>query len=159
MMTKTEIISLTLDELLDKFTQSPESFEHTDTINVAYLSADLNSEFILWQTKIISGDDLIEDPTSQQRTIVVYYNSKEGYIKIYLYNNTGIGHYAIAPGSKYDAVVESKKFFKRFGKNARKFNRLKKMITEYKENKEAHEFLKKMSTTFPALLDQFILGK
>lgn len=156
MMTKSEIISTTLDELLERALSNPEAFEYIKDYNISHYSG--GDETIIWRTMVNSGGQLINDPTMQQKTIVIIFDSTMGSIKIKMYNQC-IESNITLNNTYAEAEVESKKIFKVFRNNYRKFSKLRKLILNAKTHKEAREFLKKLSTTFPSVLDKHIFGK
>lgn len=155
-MMKSEIISAALDELIEKFYMSPESFELVAYNEYTTIQDNLDS--IIWRTKINSGELLIEDPTTQQRTILVEHLIKNKIIRVAIFNNCNWTS-SILHNAKSDATIESKKLFMRFSSNYRKFNKLKNLIKNHNENKETREFLKKLSTSLPGVIDNHIFGK
>jgi hypothetical protein len=156
MMTKSEIISTTLDALLDRHSSSPESFEYIKGHDYSvYKSGD---ETIIWRTIVDSNNQTIYDPTSQQRTIVVIFDSEQSSIIVKMYNQCSMSRSAL-DGVQPDAIVESKQYFKALRSDYRKFRKLRQLISKHKEHKEAKDFLKKLSTAFPSALDKHIFGK
>ena len=69
-MTKSDIIYLTINQLVEKFYLHPESF----LIPEPYSYNDDDHIRIVWRSQIYSGDELVEDPTMPQKTIVIEYN-------------------------------------------------------------------------------------
>lgn len=158
MMTKADILSITLDQLIGRFETNPESFDYVGCDLEKKSSLKFDNDSVIWQTKIESNSEIIVDPTSQQRTIVVNYSIIEKALKVYIYNCTfeSVGSiYQV----KADACIEHKAYFIRFTRNFRKFNKLKNLILAREEHNEARSFLKKLSSTFPDTLDNHIFGK
>jgi hypothetical protein len=156
MMTKSEIISTTLDALIDRFQSSPESFEYIEDYN--HFRYSNGGETIIWKTIVDSNNQTIYDPTSQQRTIIVVFDPEQSSIIVKIYNQCGMTRSAL-DGVIPDAIVESKQYFKPLRSEYSKFRRLRQLILKHKEHKEAKDFLKKLSTAFPSALDRHIFGK
>ncbi len=160
MMDKSEIISTTLDELLEKFHSNPEAFQ--------YMNSESSTrpnwwtppclETISWQTKVSIEDKLTADPTSYQRSILVTYTQIDQSMTVRIYNQT-FDKLSFIEQTPADGTIHSKKLFKRYRKNYRKFVELRKLIAAQKEKKDTKEFITKLSSVFPAMLDHFILGK
>jgi hypothetical protein len=151
MMTKSDIISAALDELLERFHSNPEAFDYTK----ALMS---EGEYIVWRTIINSSNQTIYDPTSQQRTVIVTFDANDNLMSVRIYNQCNLSN-SMLHGITPDANIESKKIFKGLRRNYRKFRKLRELILNEQAHKEAKSFLKKLSSAFPSLLDKHIFGK
>lgn len=148
-MTKSDIMSNSLDQLIEKFHSSPESFEYVDGGN---------SESVMWQTKINLSDNMISDPTAYQRTILVTWSSYDKTLALRIYNET-FDSFTKIDDKRSDAKLSLSRPFEKYRSNYKKFRTLIKLTQEQREHKKTKEFLTKLSSVFPTILDHFILGK
>lgn len=148
-MTKSEIISNTLDQLIDKFHVAPDGFELVDS--------EFN-KYIAWQTKVDLNDKLVQDPSAYQRTVVITWSAAEKSITVRIYNSTFVNFHFL-DNQKPDGLIEVARPFERYRSNYNKFIKLQKLIEERNELNKTKEFINKISSVFPTILDHFIIGK
>lgn len=159
MMTKSEILSTTLNELIERFRHNPECFDYVGIdIEGSEFRSKLPFENIVWQTKVESGGTMIDDPTCQPKTIVITYSSLDKNMLIRIFNKTYANPNDISNQAP-DAYLEYSRWFMRLGKNYKKFKLLKKLILTKYQRREATSFLSKLASIFPSILDDHILGK
>lgn len=158
MVTKSEIIGQTLDQLIDIFHKKPDSFQYVGDESADSNRLRIYHDNIIWQTLIRADGKLIDDPNEPPKTIVVTFSKLESNISICAYNRTftNIQEINIA---KADAYIESTKTFKRFRKNYKKFKKIRNLILRHSESRKANDFFYQMSKVFPVMLDKHILGK
>lgn len=148
-MSKSEIISNTLDQLIDKFHTSPDAFECIDS--------EIN-KFITWQTKVDLSDKLVQDPSAYQRSIIVTWSPTEKLLSVRIYNST-FTNFHFLENQKPDGLLEVSRPFEKYRSNYKKFVKLQKLIEEKDEHNRTKEFINKISSVFPTILDHFIIGK
>lgn len=153
-MTKSDIIYLTINQLVEKFYLHPESF----LIPEPYSYNDDDHIRIVWRSQIHSGDELVEDPTMPQKTIVIEYNKIFKSLKIAIYNVNYITLALLLSRGDTGAITLKSRFIK-FTKPYREFVKLQKLIKKHELDLENREFIKKLSNTLPSFLDHFLLGK
>lgn len=158
MMSKSEIISLTLDQLLDRYDKTPESFEYVGDDSKVTNKVKLYMDNIIWQTKIPSGSGLMDDPLNEPKTIVVTYSDVEKSLTVRIFNKTFETLSAIE-GQRCDAHMEYRNYFMPLRANYRKYLKLKQKIFQYQQREEAKSFLRKLSNIFPTALDSHIFGE
>lgn len=147
-MSESDIISTTLDQLLDKFNSSPELFWR-DNSNY--------TDMIVWHTPVNSRQS-VNDPVIYSRTIAISWSNYEKTISARIYSSAHNSAITL-PCEEPIAYLESSRFLEQYRSNYRKFLKLKKLIIKYNNQEKTRDFLSKLSSIFPAMLDRFILGE
>lgn len=152
-MNKHELINLTLKQLIERFRMSPESFEYSGPdVDVSG-----NSDYIIWQPKVILSDsDLstITDPNNNH-AIIIQFNHSAAEFSCYIFLNPPPDLKSIY-AAKADCLIHSKRSFEKFRGNYKKFKKLKNMILKKYANKENRSYLKKLSSVFPDIMDDYM---
>ena len=153
-MTKSDIIYSTICQLVEKFHSHPESF----IIPESYSYSDDDHIRTVWRSQIHSGDELIEDPTMPQKTITIEYNKTFKSLKITIYN---VNYYRWSDLQSLHSTgtITLKSYFIKFTKPYREFVKLQKLIQKYELDLENREFIKKLASTLPGIVDDLLLGK
>jgi hypothetical protein len=149
-MNKIELMGLTLDMLIAKFHDSPESFVFTGT--GSYQESTHPS--ITWQPKIQLDDansTVVDDPNSAG-AIVITFNTTFNEMHCYVYTKTPISTY----GAKADSSISVCRWFEKWRANYRKFVKLKRLILGRVKHLENVDFIKNLSSVFPDALDGHI---
>jgi hypothetical protein len=160
-MEKHEIISLTLDQLIERFHLSPESFDYEDPSTPNKM---LVNPIIIWQPKFDLGNSVVPDPNNEQKTVIITYSELTSEMSCYIFASTQISlsnlMNTVSNASKTDAVISYKLgVFASFRVNHRKFMKLKKLIQNRERMKENDNFMKKLCKVFPGTLDDHIFGR
>ncbi len=156
-MNKHALVELTLEQLLDAFRTSPESFEYEDSTYTPHKLA--GDPAILWQPKCeLKDHTIVADPINDQKAVIVVYNEALSEITCYIFSKA-IVSINLAAGSMADATVTSKHtWFTIWRGNYRKFDKLRNLIKARDRNKENDRFLRKLNSVFPSALDKHILS-
>lgn len=146
-MSKSDIMSNSLDQLIDKFNSSPEAFDLVD-----------KGAGVMWQTKIPLSDNMIVDPAASQRSVLITWSSFEKALCLRIYNKT-FDTASELEAAICDAKLELNRPLEKYRRNYRKFKTLTALVKKQREHNKTKEFLTKLSSVFPTVLDHFLLGK
>jgi hypothetical protein len=156
-MNKPELIKIALDQLLDQFKLSPESFDYHEDVG-DYSS---KASAILWEPKIELNGDRVDDP-NQYKAIVITFKPKDNEMACHIFtkSNPQVG----ASVSRYDlskseACTKYTRRFETFRNNYRKFKKLANLITQRDRRNENKAFLMKLYGLFPATMDKHLFGE
>lgn len=145
-MDKAELVSLTLDRLIDHFKLSPESFDFTDN----------GCPTVVWQPKI-QLDDLtsnsIYDPNNAH-AVVVRWNTHFKHVTCYIFLSAPVN--PVNCIDKADSTISSQRWFEYYRGNYRKLMRLKDLIQDREAYKANLIYLRRLSSVFPDALDDHI---
>jgi len=156
-MTRSELVTLTLDQLLVTFKANPECFdlELTDTKSFSNVINDA----IVWKHRIEQESSFIADPHNPARTVIVVHNKATEEIQCFIYM-TDIKNVNSMNSLKADAeMVAQIGTIRLFDANYRRFMQLKKLIQKRNKDKEKDKFLSKLYSIFPGTFDDHIFGK
>ena len=147
-MDKHELIKLTLDQLMEHFKLSPESFQYQDS-----LTNPSKSSFptIIWQPKVQMGDSVVADPNNNH-TVVLTFNEHLEEFKCFIYLKTPIN----LETTPADSVIVSRRSFEKWRRNYKRFIKLKKLILARDTHIENMGFLSKLSSVFPHTMDCYL---
>lgn len=144
-------MSNALDQLIEKFHDSPDSFE--------YHSGE-HSESVVWQTKLNIADQTIKDPNATERTILVTWSEYDKALTIHIFNEAFENTERLwSSAIQFDAKLKLSRLLERFRTPRWKFKKLVKLAKRHREHRKTKEFLNKMSSVFPTMLDHFLIGK
>lgn len=155
-MDKRELISLTLDKMLEKFDTSPESFELTETV-ASYNSP--SDTFIFWRPRIELDthiDLTVNDPHNNS-AIILKLCAGGNEIVCYLFSKAPVDNFNSYSVSQADLTMNLKIGFKMLNACHRKFIKLQKKIIKRNISNENRKYLKKLMTIFPDTLDNIII--
>lgn len=159
MISESDIVSLTLAQLLDQHVENPQSFDYVGLENIlTSTKAKLYMDNIVWQTKIELDGIMVDNPLNEPKTVIITYSSIEKSLTVRIFNRTFSTINDIEV-QKCDASIEYATMFIRFNSNYRKYLKLKSRIFAHQQNKDSRKFLRKLSTVFPTIMDSHILGK
>lgn len=154
-MQKVELIELTLDQLLETFKTSPESFDYKDRCSPG--SDSWPYQTIIWQPKFqLKTDnlgDIIADPNNLPKTVAVYFNHHMGDMQVLIFNKSFItaADMTVAKADSYIACIQ---WFPTWRAPYRKMMRLKRLIEARNVHRENDAFLRKLYSIFPGSLDR-----
>jgi hypothetical protein len=157
-MYKHELVGITIQQLIEHFKTSPESFEYYDVDRKPYHSM---HPAIYWQPKVQLGDpssSIVDDPNNGH-AICVSWNANAKELTCFLFLKappnlmSGNSHQAA------DGVVTSCRWFERLRGNYRKFKYLRDMIIARDKYRENLIYLKKLSAVFPDTMDTHLFDK
>ena len=147
-MDKHELVSLTLDKLIDNFQLSPESFEYVDNI----------APTIVWRPKIELNNSpssmLIHDPNNAH-AIVVMFNTHSNEVVCYIFLNAPAD--PLINTGKADCIIGSQRWLEKYRGNYRKLMKLKKLIATRNSQKANLAYVRKLSYIFPDAVDKHLL--
>jgi hypothetical protein len=149
-MDKSELMGLTLDMLIAKFEESPESFEF---LGQGHLN-EATHPTIIWQPKIQLSDldsTLVNDPNNAS-AIMVTFNHVFNEMQCHVFIRAPITTY----GSKADSSIKVCRWFEKWRRNYRKFKKLKQLILNRYKHQEDMEFARHLSSVFPDALDRHL---
>lgn len=156
-MTRSELVSLTLDQLIDTFKRNPECFDLEATELRSFTN--VVNDAIMWKHRIEVDKAYVPDPHNPTRAIVVIHNRNADEIQCFIYMSD-IKSINNAASSKADAeMVSPIGSFRFLDRNYRKFQTLKKLIIRRNKNAEKDKFLSKLYSIFPGTFDDHIFGK
>jgi hypothetical protein len=150
-MHKHELVSLTLDRLIDRFKSSPEYFDSDRSPNRSC------QPLIVWQPKVQLTDymeTIINDPNNCH-AVTILFNPLINEITCHIFLKAPpdiSSHF----GHKADCIVSSRRWFERYRGNYKKFIELKKCIIARDTHKDNISYLKKLSSVFLDSLDDHI---
>lgn len=150
-MDKAELVSLTLDKLMDHFRSTPESFE----FHSSELGGRSINPTIVWQPKVQLNDSYTVQDPNNVHAIVVTYNGMLNSVTCYVFLKAPPD--LLKTGIVADCVMNSQRFFETWRGNYRKFRRLRDMIRKRDLRKENMHYLRKLATIFPDTLDKHLL--
>lgn len=157
-MDKHELVGITIQQLIEHFKSSPESFEYVDSRTRPNTD---RHPTIFWQPKVQLGDymsTVVQDPNNSH-AVVVNWNPLNNELTCYLFLKAPANLAGTSGGQAADCVMSSKRWFEKWRGNYRKFNKLKDLIMERDKRKENLTYLKKLSSVFPDTMDIHILDK
>jgi len=153
---KHELIGMTIQQLIEHFKSSPESFEYYDRDTKSNNSV---HPTIVFQPKIQLTDSatIIRDPNNNHAVIVVFHEMSSELL-CYLFSKAppNLSSLGVVVA---DCTISSKQYFIRWRSNYKKFNKLRDLILKRDSNREASEYLDKLSSVFPDSGDENIIGK
>lgn len=157
-MTKEELVGITIQQLIEHFYNSPESFEYYDQNRKPASSI---QPTIFWQPKIQLGDYLssvVQDPNNNH-AVVINFNPLNNELTCYLFLKAPPNFASLSGGFPADCVISSRRWFEQYRGNYRKFNKLRKLIVKRDKQLENMNYLKKLSSVFPDTMDAHLLDK
>ncbi len=158
-MKKWELIGLTLEQLLERQRQNPESFEYSDK---SYpIVGGGGQPTIYWQPKLTIKSDsrTISDPNESQKAVIITFNDFTNQLICYIHSAiTTTGIKALESKHADASMVDDRNFIK-YRANWRKFQQLANAIKEHDRTKENERYLKKLFSIFPGTLDKHLLGE
>jgi hypothetical protein len=146
-MDKAELVSITLDRLLDHFAISPESFEYNDNV----------SPTVVWRPKIQQGDlttNPVYDPNNAH-AVVVRWNQLYSAVNCYVFLTAPTD--PINSTEKADSSMSSQRYFEKWRGNYRKLMKLKGLIQARNIQKANLVYLRKLSSVFPDAVDKHLM--
>lgn len=154
-MQKSEIINLVLEHLASVFNQNPDAFVYfSDESEYSNNGA----EYIAWQSLVIHQDYGMTDPNVANKSILIKFSKNKGTMSLFIFSK-GFNTIKELEASKIDSSIEIKKMFMKFRRTYKKFNKLRKLISERDKKKENEVFMRRLTSVFPSLLDDEIFGK
>ena len=157
-MDKHELVGMTIQQLIEHFKSSPESFEYYDHDRKHNSST---HPTIFWQPKVQLGDymsTVVQDPNNNH-AVVVNFNPLNNELTCYLFMKAPPNFASLSGGQVADCVMTSARWFERYRGNYRKFIKLKNLIIARDKRKENLTYLKKLSSVFPDTMDTHLLDK
>jgi hypothetical protein len=157
-MKKHELIELTLEQLIESFKTSPESFEYEDQDYSPHKMC--ANPTIIWQPKFELRDNqgsIVTDPHQKEKTVIVSFNPNTGEMSCYIFNKA-VNNLSSFAGIAADAAILSVRNFSKWRSDYRKFSKLSRLIKAKDRTKESDKFLRKLCSVFPGTLDKHILG-
>lgn len=148
-VTKEELIYLTLRQLRNSLSASPENFRLEDT-EIGFTNSSFTSPTIIWQFKIkLKENEYVQDPLNPTRTIIVTYNriKRELSCNVYFREVNSI-NYAITP--------ETQAAFKCcqlpiLNRSYRQFMHIRKILIKQKRDKDFVNYMQKLNNIFPSI--------
>ena len=158
-MNKPELLKIALEQLIEQFKATPESFQYNGKFWNSFSSSGTlhNSEAIVWEPKIDVNGSIIDDP-NQYKNMVITFTPGLNEMSCLRFNKPKI------TGSRYDiAHAEmSTKYCRRLEKyrsNYKKFKYLRNLIIVRNKRHEYRQFLKKLYSIFPGTMDKHLFDK
>jgi hypothetical protein len=153
-MTKDDLLSITLDQLLDAFKRTPECFELMDREIDPNMS--LIGPTIKWSFKLDLDGMIIPDPNNAARTIIISYNDMGKQLSCHIFfREVNAANQAIMA----DAQATAKYAFPILSSSYRKFHKLRNKLIRRHRDKENDRFLRKLQSIFPTTFDNDIFGE
>jgi|GEM_PF-4723055 len=154
-MTNHELIELALEQLIEEFKRSPESFSYYDN---QYTPNRQFEPTIFWQPKIQLKDDLMNDPNDMGRSVIICIRSLTKEMSCYVFSRY-LSDIKAAEASTPDAsMIAHARFFETYRSMFRKFRKLRNMIMKRDKERDNEKFLKKLCKVLPATFDDHLLG-
>lgn len=156
-MNKPELIKIALDQLLDQFKLSPESFDYHEDMG----DFSNKTSAILWEPKIELNGDRVDDP-NQYKAIVVTFKPKDNEIACHIFTknsssaNNSSYRYDL---SKSEACTKYSRKFEKLRGNYRRFKKLANLIYQRDRRNENKAFLMKLYGLFPGTMDKHLFGE
>jgi hypothetical protein len=158
-MDKPELLKIALEQLIEQFKVTPESFYYNATFSNTFNSSGTfhNTEAVVWEPKIDVNGSIIDDP-NQYKNIVITFTPGLNEMGCLIFHKDKI------TGSKYDAAQAemSTKYSRRFERcrsNYKKFKYLCNLITTRDKRHEYRQFLTKLYSIFPGTMDKHLFDK
>ena len=158
-MSRNELVGITIQQLIEHFKRSPESFEYYD--HDSKPSSQQMQPTIFFQPKVQLSDymsTIVEDPNNNH-AVIVSFNQINNELTCYLFLKAPINLQSNSSNPVADSVVSSRQWFEKWRGNYRKFNKLRKLILDRDKRKENLTYLKKLAYVFPDTLDSDLLDK
>ena len=148
-MTKEELVSITLKQLLDSFYHCPECFEMYDS------EMDQAKGFrhctIVWKPKHDVSGTIVPDPNHSTKTIIVSHDRLTRTLSCHIYfKDVNVSNLSMQADAQ---VTLDLNFFSYFRFTWRTFKKLRKYILVHRKTKDSNEYIKKLSSVFPAAID------
>ena len=161
-MDKHELVGITLQQLLEHFKMSPESFEYYDYTNrPANTNAKYHYPCILWQPRVQLGDvtsNVVQDPNNSHAVVVSFDESEKTLIcYVFLKAPSNLATASLPPVA--DSIMYSKRRFEKWRSNYKKFKKLRDLIKARDKRKENLTYLTKLTSVFPDTMDHHLLDE
>jgi len=154
-MQKSEIIGIVLDHLTNIFNQNPDAFVYFSDENEYTING---CECVAWQSIVANEDFKTLDLNNASKSVLIKFSRNKSTISLFMFSR-GFSTIKELEGSKVDCSLEVKKLFIKLRSTYSKFSKLKKLILDREKKKENEAFMRKLTSVFPALLDDEIFGK
>ncbi len=147
-MDKEELVHLTLKQLNESLSVTPENFRFEDPRLT--VSSSFNCPTIIWQHRMkLDNDTYVQDPLNNVRTIIVCYNSVLRQVQCYIYHRE-VNHLNVAMMADAQAHVTYNRWVHpTFYRTYRQFTALTKRLTNARQEKEFLDYMKRLSGIFP----------
>jgi len=145
-MNKAELVNLTLDNLIEHFKVSPESFEFSESVGPT----------IVFKPKIQLGDlttDVVHDPNNSH-VVVVRWNSFYKHVACYVFITATKD--PLGALGKADVSTQSQRWLEKYRGNYKKLMLLIDLVKDRDNQKANLIYLRKLSTIFPDTMDNHI---
>jgi len=155
-MQKHELVGITIQQLIEHFKSSPESFEYYDH----NCKPAIMNPTICFQPKVQLGDpssSTVSDPNNGHAIFVSFNNDTE--LTCYLFLKAPQNLMSSNSSYAADSVMTSSRPFEKWRGNYRKFKQLRNLIMARNKYKENLTYLKKLSVVFPDTMDSHLLDK
>jgi phenylalanine-4-hydroxylase len=147
-MTKEELVHLTLNQLSDNLSSSPQNFRLEDS-EIAPITSGFLGPTIVWQFKVETDPgSYIQDPLNATRTIIVTYNDLTKQICCHIYfREINSFHHSCTPDSQATIQLYD---FPIIHRTYRQFRKLRNRLLKRKREQEYLDYLKKLNNIFPS---------
>ena len=155
-MHKHELVGITIQQLIEHFKISPESFEFYDQDRRPHTSM---HPTVFWQPKVQLGDassSVVDDPNNGHAVVVSFHN---GELTCYIFLKAPANLQSSSACQAADSVVSSARSFEKWRGNYRKFKHLRNLILARDKYRENLIYLKKLSAVFPDTMDSHLLDE
>lgn len=156
-MNRCDIVGLTLDQLLENFPLSPESFDYEDMHYTPHKNT--SHPTIIWQPKVELKDGVVPDPNNEVKTIVVWYNENLSELNCAIIPGPATSWRSVAMLVGATDINCPITGIIALNSHYRKFMKLKRLIMAKDQMKHNNDFLKKLHSIFPGTFDKHIFGK
>lgn len=150
-MTKDELMQLTIKQLSESLTNSSECFELHEDPTWPYTDPHKPNITILWKFRVVLNGDNIPDPNNSPRTIILNYSIPYKRLSCHIFFRDVE---KVTQAIMADATVEVHCKWPFFNKTYRSFSRLRARVLQKIKEKEHLDYLKKLNSIFPTILDE-----
>jgi hypothetical protein len=155
-MNRYELVGMTIQNMIDRFKTSPESFTFCDSQSKHNRCV---YPTIVWQPRIQLSDNsaAVMDPNNNSAVVIVF-NTFANDLSCYVFLKAPINPTTWVPHMA-DSVAVSDRWFEKLRGNYRKFKKLRNLVRVRDRNMENLLYLNKLSSVFPDTLDSHLLDK
>ena len=149
-MDKDELISLTLDRLIDRFKSGPECFEFIQTP----FSPSNPDIVITWKPRVEMEPNMVSviDDPNREGGCAIKYMEPTGEITCAVYSKAPINFNHSTP----DCLISTRPSFVKWTSNYKKIVKLKNLILKRDQENENKKYLKKLQDVFPDAVDKYL---
>lgn len=148
-MTKEELIHITLKQLSESLIVSPENFRLEDP-SLGSTNGSFPGPTIIWQFRVkIEEDKYINDPLNSVKTIIVTFNRIANQLECHIFNREVNSLNSAMMAEAVSKITYNQYLSPSFYRTYRQFMSLRNGLVKRKAEKEAIDYMKRLSGIFP----------